>query len=359
MSTISRRTFLRTASLATVTVSVTTALPAVVRAQSRAKGPVIVAAPGSLVTEAFRKAFTQDTGVEVKVAPWTDNAEVISKMIAGQMTGVDLVSLWESNLDRVVARNLVQVLDDTRLPSRKNMFDGFRQRGIRNGKLFGQPHMWGYDSVVYNADAIPEVNSWGVLYNDKYAGKVAIRDSAYDSLTIAALVHKLPNPTSLPGPKLEELAQFLITKKKRQQFRTLWTSFAEAVNLMASREVNAMHGWMAMQPAIRAKGINVRYGTPVEGGLGFIHAYVIPNAAPNKEAAYAYLNWTLDRTYGKVLADHNYPTVSRAALDVIPADKQETFQLKRVDQVLAKLNMNVLPDNLPDYLREWNRFKSA
>ena len=52
-------------------------------------------------------------------------------------------------------------------------------------------NLLGYDSPIIRIDHIPEndtlTQSWGVLFADKYAGKTALRDDAYQSIMVTGL----------------------------------------------------------------------------------------------------------------------------------------------------------------------------
>ena len=72
----------------------------------------------------------------------------------------------------------------------------------------------------------------GILFDDKYAGKVALRDDAHQMITVGALFLGHENPNAMTDAERKDVVDFLISKKKN--FRTLWSKFGEAVNLMAS-----------------------------------------------------------------------------------------------------------------------------
>jgi spermidine/putrescine-binding protein len=321
--------------------------------------PIVVAAPGSLVTEEIRNAFTKATGIKVSAGPWTNNAEVVSKMLAGKMAGVDLVSLWEVNLRLLMAQNVLAPIDISRIPNYSKLYSAFVKspRVEMGGKYFGIPHMWGYDGVVYNMDKIKEIKSWELLFDEKYTGKTAIRDDPYMALTIAALVMGIPNPMQLSTADLNRCKTYFISKKK--VFRTMWSNMAEAVNLLTAGEVWAMHGWMAFLPAAKKQGINAGYAIPKEGGLGFIHDYCMSRNTKATESCYAFLNWLLGSQYGLLLAKSNYPATSSACRDKLTPEQRKFLHHDDADEVVRSLNMLILPDNLPEYIRTWSEVKSA
>ena len=71
----------------------------------------------------------------------------------------------------------LHALDMSKIPNAKNLMPLFKKDIVsRNGKTYMIPIVWGYDSVIYNKDHIspddPLTQSWGVLFDDKYKGKL-------------------------------------------------------------------------------------------------------------------------------------------------------------------------------------------
>ena len=76
-------------------------------------------------------------------------------------------------------------LDLGKIPNAKKLMPLFQDEiVVRDGKPYFIPVYWGYDSVLYNTEAIAEdmAQSWGILFDDKYAGKVALRDDAHQMI---------------------------------------------------------------------------------------------------------------------------------------------------------------------------------
>ena len=88
----------------------------------------------------------------------------------------------------------------------------------RNGKTYMIPIVWGYDSVIYNKDHIspddPLTQSLGVLFDDKYKGKIAWRDDAHGMIMCAALSTGHPDPVNMDSNDLKELKIFLKIEKR-------------------------------------------------------------------------------------------------------------------------------------------------
>ncbi len=71
----------------------------------------------------------------------------------------------------------VQPIDVSLIPNMKYINEPSKEGiGERDGKVYMVPHSWGLDSILYNREVVPEndpyTQSWSLLFEDKYAGKI-------------------------------------------------------------------------------------------------------------------------------------------------------------------------------------------
>ena len=77
---------------------------------------------------------------------------------------------------------------------------------------------------------------------------------------------------------LKEISDFLIKKKKN--FRSLWSGFAEPVSLMKSGEVVAIgQGWIPIYRALKSSGVNVGFALLKEKVTSWTQDLIIPPQA--------------------------------------------------------------------------------
>ncbi|WP_237180230.1 ABC transporter substrate-binding protein [Rhodoplanes sp. Z2-YC6860] len=254
--------------------------------------------------------------------------------------------------------------DMSKMTNVGDMIDLFKtqmQGQMRDGKTFMVPVYWGYDTAIFRTDKIPEddpaTKSWAILYDDRYAGRVALRDDAYQCIMTAALALGHKEPTTMPLSDLNEVKKFLISKKKN--FRALWTKFGEAVNLISSGEVALMYGWMPMRAALLREGIPVASARPKEGLLFWTHAAFIPKDSSKAALAMEVANTMLSEEYSVALTNaSNYgPISSKAMASYSPAD-QKRLGLDVTDGKTALLP-EFWPDEMSAWIEAWAAFKSA
>jgi spermidine/putrescine-binding protein len=161
----------------------------------------------------------------------------------------------------------------------------------------------------------------------------------------------------MPASDLNEVKKFLISKKKN--FRTLWTKFGEAVNLMSTGEVVAMYGWMTMRGALLNSGIKVANAWPKEGLLLWNQAAFIPKDSPKAEAAEKVINAMLSPEFGvAIVKESNYGPVSQKAISQFSIEEQKKLGLDATTRGTKIYSMK-WPNDMNKWIEAWGAFKAA
>ena len=75
------------------------------------------------------------------------------------------------------------------------------------------------------------------------------------------------NPGDMTADEVKTVVDFLIDHKKKGQFRVIWSSFQQAVDLIVNKEVYVIDCWEPMVFAAKSKGVDAVYADPKEGYL--------------------------------------------------------------------------------------------
>jgi spermidine/putrescine transport system substrate-binding protein len=330
--------------------------------------PVVAIMPGVFLPDQVRPLIETKASVKVENAPYVSPTDTLAKLLApGGTSRYDLmISITNFVRGPVMGEKAgdenVAAFDLSLIPNAAKIMELFKDDiVVRDGKTYMIPVVWGYDSVIYNADKIPPddelTQSWGVLFDDKYAGKVAWRDDAHQTILAAALHLGIKDPVTMSAQELKEVTSFLIKKKKN--VRTMWTTFGTGVSLLSSGEVWALYGWIPMRAALQKQGMNVTNNWPKDGLLVWSQSAFIPKDSPNAKATHAVVNAFLDTEVGRTLAETtNYPTTSsEIAAGFSPEDR------KRIGLDIEERGVKVHPMRFPaamdQWLEAWNTVRSA
>ncbi len=335
--------------------------------------------------------FTAASGAGVNlVAIGNAPSAVVNVLLAGGgKSTYDVINIVGGMQKPLVENNLIDEIDTSRMPNwGKNAYlkdffaqgqPGFNFIGEK-GKIYGVPSILQGDSFAYLPEATGPLDSYGALFDPKFKGYVALEDNYTTAGQKTALYLKsaklatIANPDNMTASEFKTVVDFLIEKKRAGQFRTLWSSFEQAVNLIVSKEVKVIDCWEPMVGAAAAKGVKSVYAQPKEGYLLWaMAAYIVRNPARTAEqtkAIYALLDFLLGPWYGaKISLTRSYMTNSQAVpyANATPAEfkPDEAKKIAAIDAgVKAKFKrggvwQNRWPTAVEAYESEWARFKAA
>jgi putative spermidine/putrescine transport system substrate-binding protein len=315
---------------------------------------------------------------------------ILNVLVAGGGTGTyDIINIVGGMQKPLVDNNLIEELDSSKIPNwakDKNISEflasgtpGFQFIGYQ-GKIYGCPTVLQGDSFAYLPEKTGSLDSYAALFDPKFKGYVALEDNYTTAGQKTALYLKasgqadIKNPDDMTADEFKKVVDFLIDKKRAGQFRVIWSSFQQAVDLIVNKEVYVIDCWEPMVFVAKSKGVDAVYADPKEGYLLWaMAAYIVknPNRPPEQEAAaYQLLDFMLGGWYGaKITTMRGYmtnteaPDYAKAHPDEFSADEaaKVTSITENVRRKFAKGGtwQNRWPTAVDAYESEWSRFKSA
>lgn len=385
-NTLSRRDALRLALASGVSAAVLgRSLPAL------AAGTINFADIGVGDTNGDWSRYTKVSGYNLNlVSIGNAPSAILNVLIAGGGTGTyDVINIVGGMQKPLVDNNLIDELDLAKIPNwakDKNIEEflkpgspGFNFIGYQ-GKIYGCPTVLQGDSFAYLPEKTGPLDSYAALFDPKFKGYVALEDNYTTAAAKTALYLKasgkadIKNVDDMTAAEIKTVVDFLIQQKKAGQFRVIWNSFQQAVDLLTRKEVYVMDCWEPMVFVAKSKGIDAVYADPKEGYLLWaMAAYIVKNPKRTPEqtaAAYQLLDYMLGGWYGaKITTLRGYmtntdaPAYAKAHADEFSAD--ETAKVTSItDNVRKKFAkggtwQNRWPTAVDAYEAEWSRFKSA
>jgi putative spermidine/putrescine transport system substrate-binding protein len=335
--------------------------------------------------------FESATGSSVNLVSLGNGpSAILSQLVAGGgRSAYDLINIVGGMQKPLVENDLILEVDTSRLKNwTKNTYiskymsepkPGFNFIGY-DGKIWGVPTVLQGDSFAYLPDKTGELDSYAAMFDPKFKGFVALEDNYTTAGQKTALWLKktgqanIEEPADMTPEEIKAVVDFLIEQKNKGQFRVIWSSFEQAVNLLTSREVHVMDCWEPMVFAARAKGLDVNYAAPKEGYLLWAMAAYIVNDPDRPEeeleAAYELLDFMLGPWYGATITllrgymtNPEAPGYARSHPDEF--SPEQAARVAAIDAgVKAKFEaggtwQNRWPTNVDAYEEEWQRFKAA
>ncbi|TWB58142.1 putative spermidine/putrescine transport system substrate-binding protein [Rhizobium sp. ERR 922] len=325
--------------------------------------------------------FTRQSGVSPE---FTDNGNdvgpVVARLAAGNANDLFDVGGFQGGAERELAKQgLIAPWDVSKISNFAGIWQWAKDIPTLTyeGKQYGIPTVVNADSIIYRPDKLGKVDSYGVIFDPKLKGRVAMEDAWINSAIFTAIYLKeaenkpIKEPGNLTESELGLVMEFLIKHKKDGQFRTFWNGWEQGVQLVANEEVDAMTGWEPIVYEGRKRGLQVEYAAPVEGYEGWGNNTVLLKGATERgkaDAAHKFVDGLLAGLYGCELGKargYLVPTDNNLAYAKAHPDEYKADDVaKLADHVKAKFSgkvywQNCRPDNFQLYEEWWQKLRNA
>ena len=247
----------------------------------------------------FQKAYPN---VTVNFEIGISDADIYAKMKAGDQA--DIFHPYTGWLQFYVDEGLVEEIDTSKLTNWDKVPDHFKQIGQINGKQYFIPWDWGFTSILYRTDKVPEgIDSWAALMDPKYKGHISMWDDGPGAVTVSAYIHGYKE-TAITDQELADIKQEWIAQRNLNLF--YWAGEPELVEGMTSGDVWVAYAWQGAYATLLGKGIPVAYANPKEGRNSWVGLYGIRKGTKNYDLALKFLDAKLGVATGNNVVNEFY-----------------------------------------------------
>nr|VFJ78605.1 MAG: spermidine/putrescine transport system substrate-binding protein [Candidatus Kentron sp. FW] len=216
--------------------------------------------------------YVRKHGGMFRFTAWGDEEEGVAKLKIGFKA--DVIMPCNYKLPKWQATGRIADIDVSRLKNWPKVMDSLKQlEGVtRDGKVVWIPISWGNTSVVYRTDLAPEYidnETWNILWDPKYKGRVAMFDALIDGAVVSGLVAGNPDMFDYRDPKHLEAAREKMRELVTQArfFSNDPTTLEQAI---ASGELVAATVWNESMVRLKKQGLPVRFMNPGEGMMTWV-----------------------------------------------------------------------------------------
>ncbi|MDR3092033.1 MAG: spermidine/putrescine ABC transporter substrate-binding protein [Clostridiales bacterium] len=274
---------------------------------------------GDYIDPALRARFEDETGIRVVYEEFDTNETLYAKLKPGN-TSYDLIFPSDYMIEKMKKEDMLEKIDAGAIPNLKNISPRFKNMDFDPDGEYGVVYLWGTVGILYNKDMVSEpVDSWNILWDDKYAGNIYMYDSQRDSFAVA--LRKLGY--SINSTNLDELTaakEALIAQKPLVQaylgdpVKDKMIGGEGALAVVFSGDAVFC---MQENPALS-------YAIPKEGSNIWFDAMCIPKGAKNKENAEKFINFMCDPEVAAQNSEYiGFTTANEAALQLLPQELKD------------------------------------
>lgn len=241
---------------------------------------------GDYIDTEVLEQFEEEYGIEVKYDTFATNEDLYVKIKQGS-NNYDVIIPSDYMIEKMIREDLLTTIDIDRISNYDKIDDVFKNLEYDPNNEYSVPYMWGILGIIYNTTMVDEeVNSWNILWDEKYDGQILMLDSQRD--TIAVALKKLGYSMNTRNvEELEEAKEELI-KQKPLVYAYLGDNIKSA---MINEEGALAVAWAGDAVVMMDENPDLRYVIPEEGTNLFFDAMVIPKSTTNKENAQKFIDF--------------------------------------------------------------------
>ena len=265
---------------------------------------------GENIDKETLKEFEKKYGIKVNVETFDDMETMYQKISKGGVK-YDVILVSDALMPRMIKKGLIQELNKDNIPNISQMDKDYLNLQIDPGNKYSVPYMFGTVGLIYNKDVVKEkVDSWDILWDEKYKDKVFMFDTYRD--TMGAALKKLGYSLNSKNPKeIEEAKELLI--KQRETVNPIY-GVDNGTTMIPAGESDINMIWSGEGLNLQDENPNLVYVVPKEGANFWIDSLCIPKNAENVEGAEKFVNFVSDKESALRIADEiGYTTPNKEA----------------------------------------------
>jgi spermidine/putrescine transport system substrate-binding protein len=314
--------------------------------------------------DAFQSYYIKKRGKAPKYAVYADAEEALQKLRAGFT--VDVAFPCSHDIPRWLGAGVIQPIDTSRVSTWPDIFQVLKDTTnfVIDGKNYVVPMNFGTTSVIYRTDIVElpgGEESWGILWDERYKGRIGILDSAADSWYCTAIYAGL-NPDEILKPEDIEKVNSLL-RKLRPQVRMYTADPTVMEQAMASGEIVACLMWSDTAVSLRKQGVPVKLAVPKEGAFKWSCGLVLTRNAPQLDKAYDLISSLTSPEAGKyMISTFGYGHSNKKAFDMVDDATLKTVGLPRDPaEMLAqgKIFRDQPNDIIAKIEKDWEQIKAG
>lgn len=311
---------------------------------------------GDYIDKSVLKEFEQEFNVKINYEEYANNEEMLAKLKAGG-TAYDVVFPSEYMVEYMISADMLNELDYEKLSNYGNIDERFKDLAYDPNNKHSVPFMWGTMGIVYNKNMVTKpVDSWDILWDQDYAGKILMLDSSRDSLVPAfkRLGYSI-NTTNMD--ELNAAKEELIKQKPLVRAYEVDTYKDQ----MIAEEAAMALTWSGDAYMLISENPNLEFAVPKEGTNLWFDAVAIPTTAKNVDLAHEFINFLLRADVAAKNSDYiKFSSPNAAAIPLLAAEDAANEDLYPKGDIMSLGEVFLdLGEFTVEYDRAWTEIKAS
>lgn len=325
--------------------------------KDQAKEEIYVYNWGEYIDPSILKDFQKETGIKVNYDTYASNEDLYIKMTQSQ-DKYDVIVPSDYMIERLIKEGLIQEINFDNIPNFSGVEDILKNPSFDPENKYSVPYFWGTVGIVYNKSEVKDkVDSWNILWNEKYKDQIIMYNSQRDTLGLALkrLGYSL---NSTDEKELEEAKNSLI-QQKPLVYAYLDDDGRDVV-VQGDANLSVMYSGDAL--LMMAQNEDLDYVVPKEGSNIWYDSMVIPKNAKNVSGAEKFINYMLKPEVQAKNAEYcvGYTSPVKGVKDLLPDEiKNSKVAYPDIDLLPPLESFRDLGDFIKVYDRIWTEINAS
>ena len=241
---------------------------------------------GSEGTLDVNAEFEKEYGIKVNYTNFDSNENMYNKLKSGG-ANYDVIIPSEYMVAKLIDEDMLAELDFSNIPNYQYILPKYKGLYYDPEEKYTVPYTVGMVGLIYNTTMVDgPVDSWGIMWDEQYAGKILMFNNPRDAFCIAQCY--LGQSVNSTDTKDWDAALNLLKKQN-----PLVSSYVmdEVYNKMEKGEAAIAAYYAGDYLTMYDTNPDLAFCYPKEGVNYFVDSMCVPKNAENKEAAELYINF--------------------------------------------------------------------
>lgn len=245
----------------------------------------------------FHQPYLEKYGESPNFSFWGDEEEAFAKLKVGFHPDIAMpcsykVQIWKD-------AGMLVPIDVGRLSNWDDVIPRLQNvpGTIIGGERYWVCMDWGQTSILYRTDLVDiEEESWGLLWDERYAGRLAMIDSLIDGVMVAAIYGGAVNPYDMTPAEVVRTQELL--REQLPLLRFYSNDMTSMQQALASGELVAAVVWNDSYTFLKREGHPVAFMNPKEGAMTWTCGMGLTPWAKDLDRSYDFIDAMLSPSAG-------------------------------------------------------------
>ena len=243
---------------------------------------------GEYIDDSLIYQFEDETGIKVNYQTAESNEALYSLLKTGA-GDFDVIVPSDYMIARLIDEGMLAELNYDNIPNYALIDDAYKGLSFDPENKYTVPYTWGTVGIIYNTTMVEpgeDMETWDVLWNEKYAGDILMFDNPRDTIGIA--LKKLGySYNTTDAAQITAAVDLLMEQKPLVQSYVMDEIFDKLEGENALIGAYYYGDFLTMQE----NNPDLAFALPREGTNLYVDAMCIPKGAENKENAEKFINF--------------------------------------------------------------------